>query len=64
MLVALHPRNVRWPPPFTNRLSLVLYAYTAEDTQRAAGYGWAEPDARRLGLYLRWMQASCTRNPS
>lgn len=60
--VTIHLRNVVWPPPSTNRPSLVLYAYRADDSARAAGYVWGEPDATRLGLNLRWMQASCTKD--
>ena len=60
--VTIHLRNVVSPPPSTNRPSLVLYAYRADDAERAAGYAWAEPDAARLGLNLRWTQASCTKD--
>lgn len=57
-------RNVVWPDPTTNRPSLVLYAFTADDAEHAAGYGWADPGAIRIGLHLRWMQASCTKDPA
>ena len=51
-------RNVRWPYG-NNRPSLVLYAYRP-DKDRAVSYAWADPSAQRIGINLRWMQASCT----
>lgn len=53
-------RNVVWPEPTRNRPSLVLYVFTPDDTSRAVAYGWADPDAIRIGINLRWMQGSCT----
>lgn len=51
-------RNVAWQSG-PNRPSLVLYAHR-DDPDRAEGYAWADPGARRVGINLRWMQASCT----
>ena len=48
-----------------NEDSLVLYVDDegAEQLGRAVSYGWADPGARRLGINLRWMQASCSQQP-
>jgi hypothetical protein len=54
----LRMRNVVFPDP-PNRPSLVLYVH-AQDPVRAVSYSWADPDATRLGINLRTMQASCT----
>ena len=56
--VGIKMRNVRWPYG-NNRPSLVLYAYRS-DEDRAVSYAWADPSAQRIGINLRWMQASCT----
>ena len=56
--VGIKMRNVRWPYG-NNRPSLVLYAYRP-DEDRAVSYAWADPSAQRIGINLRWMQASCT----
>lgn len=53
-------RNVIWPPPTRNRPSLVLYVHTEDEPDRAVSYSWADPGANRIGINLRWMQASCT----
>ncbi|MEM8697166.1 MAG: hypothetical protein AAGE05_14185 [Pseudomonadota bacterium] len=53
-------RNVIWPPPTRNRPSLVLYVHTENEPERAVSYSWADPGANRIGINLRWMQASCT----
>lgn len=53
-------RNVIWPPPMRNRPSLVLYVHTEDDPDRAVSYSWADLSANRVGINLRWMQASCT----
>jgi hypothetical protein len=55
----LRMRNVVWPSG-TNRPSLVLYIHTPDDPERAVSYAWADPQASRVGINLRWMQASCT----
>ena len=60
--VGLKMRNVTWPTGY-NRDSLVLYAYRDGD-ERARSYAWTSPDASRIALNLRWMQASCTRKAS
>jgi hypothetical protein len=57
----LRMRNVVWAQG-PNRPSLVLYVHTPDDTERAASYSWADPEAKRIGINLRWMQASCTIN--
>lgn len=56
--VGIKIRNVVWPTG-TNKNSLVLYVYKGGD-ERAVSYVWGEPEANRLALNLRWMQASCT----
>lgn len=57
--VGLKMRNAVWPYG-RSRPSLVLYVYKPDDLDRAASYAWAEPNAVRLGINLRWMQGSCT----
>jgi hypothetical protein len=59
--VVIRMRHVVWPPPSTNRPSLVLYVHRPESPDRAESYSWADPDARMVGINLRWVQASCTR---
>jgi hypothetical protein len=54
-------RAVEWPYG-TNRPSLTLYVHQAGN-DRALSYAWGEIDAERLGINLRWLQASCTRAP-
>lgn len=56
--IGIKMRNVRWPTG-NNRDSLVLYAHR-EGEARAVSYVWGEPEATRLAMNLRWMQASCT----
>ena len=56
----LRMRAVYWPKPSTNRPSLVLYVHKPDNPDRAVSYSWADIDASRVGLNLRWMQASCT----
>lgn len=58
--VGLKMRQAVWPYG-RSRPSLVLYVHKSEDPDRAASYTWANPDADRIGLNLRWMQASCTK---
>ena len=53
-------RHVRWPYG-ENRDSLVLYVHEAPG-EPAVSYAWTEPDAERIALNLRWVQASCTRS--
>lgn len=60
--VVIRMRNVVWPPPSTNRPSLVLYVHRPESPDRAESYSWADPDARMVGINLRWVQASCSRS--
>lgn len=57
--VVLRMRNVVWPSG-RNRPSLVLYVHAPDDPERAVSYSWADPEAQRIGINLRWMQASCT----
>jgi hypothetical protein len=57
--VILRMRNVVWASG-TNRPSIVLYVHTPADPERAVSYVWGDPDVGRLGVNLRWMQASCT----
>ena len=49
-------QNVIWPSG-SSRHSLVLYAYRPEE-DRAVSYAWADLSAERIGINLRWMQAS------
>ncbi|RJF90582.1 hypothetical protein D3876_10170 [Sphingomonas cavernae] len=58
--IVLRMRNVVWPAGNTNRPSLVLYIHSIEQPDRALAYAWADPGAARIGLNLRWVQASCT----
>jgi hypothetical protein len=58
-------RNVVWPPKpdgsaNNNRPSLVLYVHMPDEPDKAVSYVWADPEAARIGVNLRWMQASCT----
>lgn len=55
-------RNVVWPSPSTNRPSLVLYVIRPEQPEKAVSYSWADPDANLIGINLRWVQGSCTRD--
>ncbi len=57
--VGLKIRNVDWPMG-NNRPSLVLYAYQGDDEENAVSYAWTSPDETRIGINLRWVQASCT----
>ena len=59
--VGIKLRNVRWPYG-RNRPSLVLYAHKPSQ-DKAVSYAWADPSAQRIGINLRWMQASCTLTP-
>jgi hypothetical protein len=56
----LRLRRVEWATG-TNRPSLTLYVHEGE-SQRATSYVWGDYDADRLGINLRWMQASCTQD--
>ncbi len=58
--VIIRMRNVSWGQGSTNRPSLVLYVHKPESPDRAESYVWADPGAARIGINLRWMQASCT----
>jgi hypothetical protein len=53
-------RNVVWPAGNSNRPSLVLYIHNPDEPDKALSYVWADPGAARIGINLRWMQASCT----
>lgn len=55
----LRMRNVVWPSG-PNRPSLVLYIHRPDAPDRAVSYAWTDPGAARVGINLRWMQASCT----
>lgn len=59
--IRLRLRNVDWPYG-TNRPSLTLYIMEG-DSDRAVSYAWNEGDAERIGINLRWIQASCTHAP-
>ena len=55
----LRVRKVYWPAPSKNKPSLVLYIHKPEKPDTAESYSWADIDAKRIGINLRWMQASC-----
>lgn len=57
--VVLRLRNVVWPSG-NNRPSFVLYVHKPENPDHAESYAWADPGAVRIGINLRWVQASCT----
>jgi hypothetical protein len=59
--VGLKIRRPVWPSG-PNQDSLVLYVHdeAGEQPDRAVSYGWADPSAQRLGINLRWVQASCS----
>lgn len=59
--IRLRLRNVEWPFG-SNRPSLTLYVLDG-DKDRAVSYAWTESTADRVGLNLRWVQASCTFAP-
>jgi hypothetical protein len=56
--VRLKLRDVDWTYG-TRRPSLTLYAYEGDD-DRAVSYAWTGGGSDRIGLNLRWLQASCT----
>jgi hypothetical protein len=62
--LVIRMRNVVWPPkadgtPNTNKPSIVLYVHKPDKPDSAESYVWADPGAARIGINLRWMQASC-----
>ncbi len=59
--VGLKIRRPVWPSG-PNQDSLVLYVHdrAGENAERAVSYSWADPGAERIGINLRWMQASCS----
>ncbi len=62
--VVIRMRNVVWPPAkdgssAVNKPSIVLYVHKPDQPDRAESYVWADPGAARIGINLRWMQASC-----
>ena len=54
-------RQVIWPQPSTNKPSLVLYVHTPDEPDKAVSYVWADPGAQLIGINLRWVQGSCSR---
>jgi hypothetical protein len=60
--VVIRLRNVIWPPPSTNKPSLVLYVHKPEEPDKAVSYAWADPGAKLIGINLRWVQGSCSRD--
>lgn len=62
--VVIRMRNVTWQGTpggrtLTNKPSIVLYVHKPDQPDRAESYVWADPGAARIGINLRWMQASC-----
>jgi hypothetical protein len=53
-------RYVTWAAGSTNRPSVVLYVFKPDAPEEAVSYSWADEGAVRVGINLRWMQASCT----
>ena len=60
-MVRLRLRDVEWVSG-TRRPSLTLYVLEGE-SNRATSYAWTEGGANRVGINLRWLQASCTHEP-
>ena len=60
-LVRLKLRLADWTYG-TRRPSLTLYVHEGSD-DRAVSYAWADGEAERVGINLRWLQASCTYSP-
>lgn len=54
-------RRVEWPTG-TRKPSLTLYVHEGDD-KRAVSYAWTEGDGERIGINLRWIQASCSLAP-
>ncbi len=59
--VTFRMRNVTWAKGSRNKPSLVLYVHK-NDPDRAESYSWASPDADMIGINLRWVQGSCSRD--
>lgn len=62
--VVIRMRNVIWPAkadgsPNSNKPSVVLYVHKPAEPDRSEAYAWGDPGAARIGINLRWMQASC-----
>ncbi len=57
--VKLKLRDVDWTYG-TNRPSLTLYVMEGDD-DRAVSYAWTEGGSDRVGINLRWIQVSCTK---
>lgn len=57
--VELRMRNVTWAKGSRQKPSLVIYIHK-DDPERAESYSWTSPDARLVGINLRWVQASCS----
>lgn len=66
--VILRIRHVVWPKAAEGQVqrgpNLVLYIHRPDAPDRAEAYAWADDGANRIGINLRWMQASCTLNPT
>ena len=59
--IELRMRHPVWPYG-NSRPSTTLYVHEAGN-DRALSYAWTEYEAERIGINLRWMQASCTHTP-
>lgn len=62
--IAIRMRNVVWPAHAAggrsnNRPSIVLYVHKPDQPDSAESYAWGDPGTARIGINLRWMQASC-----
>jgi len=58
--VTIRVRNVTWARGSRNKPALVLYIHK-EDPFHAESYSWAAPETKLIGVNLRWVQASCSR---
>jgi hypothetical protein len=54
-------RNVTWPYG-SNKPALTLYVYNKSNPDKAVSYSWADPDAKLIGINLRTIQGSCSRD--
>lgn len=59
--VIFRVRDVVWPATSTNKPSLVLYVHRPDEPDKAVSYVWADPKADLIGINLRWVQGSCSR---
>ena len=61
--VTIRVRNVTWAKGSRNKPVRALYIHK-QDPVRAESYSWGAPDTSVIGINLRWVQASCSEQPS